>query len=412
MIKTMSTLLLGLGLLVMAPAQAKPDGDMAPNDKQLAELYWQGQDSLRKSDWSTARDRFRRLETELLKKEPGSVDAAVYWQAYALLQAKRSTEAKAMLEKLKRDFPDSRWSKEAEILMRQVQASSGSIPTPIGNDDELAEVAVTGLMQASPERAIPILRKVLQGTHSIEVKKRALFVLSQLDEDEALVVLGDIATTSNDSELRGEAIRMLGISGEDKAIERLRTIYASSKNTEEKRAIIQAWLIADRPELVMQAARGGTDEELRKVAIQSLGAMHATYQLHELFASEKPLENRKAILQSLGVAGDSKTLAEIAVSSESEEIRIQAIQSLGIADDDHSGEVLSRIYGAANSPEIREAALQGLMISGNSDAMLKLYKQAKSKEEKQALLRMLTITNSDATIDLIQAELDKGGKQP
>ena len=412
MIKTMSTILLGLCLLVMATAQAMPDGDMAPTAKQLAELYWQGQDSLKKSDWSTARERFRRLEMELLKKEPASADAAVYWQAYALLQSKRSNEARATLEKLKRDYPDSRWSKEAESLMRQVQASSGSTSTHIGNDEELAEVAVTGLMQASPERAIPILRKVLQGTHSIEVKKRALFVLSQLDEDAALAVLGDIATTSSDSELRGEAIRMLGISGKDTAIERLRTIYASSKGTEDKRAIIQAWLIADRPELVMQAARSETDAELRTAAIHALGAMRATSQLHELFASEKSMDNRNAILQSLGIAGDSKTLAEIAASNEPEEIRIQAIQSLGIADDDHSGEVLTRIYIAANSPEIREAALHGLMISGDSESMHNLYKQAKSKEEKQALLRMLTITDSDATIDLIEAELDKGGKQP
>ena len=412
MIKTLSTSLLGLCLLLMAPAQAMPDGDMAPNDKQLAELYWQGQDSLKKSDWSTARERFRRLETELRKKEPASADAAVYWQAYALVQAKRTAEARTTLEKLNRDFPQSRWSKDAESLMRQLQAGSNSTPKPVGDDDELAEIAVTGLMQAPPERAIPILRKVLQGSHSIEIKKRALFVLSQLDEDAALDVLGEIATSSNDEELRGEAIRMLGISGEDKAIERLRTIYAASKSIEEKRGIIQAWLVADRPELVMQAARSETDEDLRKVAIHSLGAMDATSQLHELFASEKSMENRKAILQSLGIAGDSKTLAEIAASNEPEEIRIQAIQALGIADDDHSGDVLSRIYSSANSAEIREAALHGMLISGDSAAMLKLYKHAKSKEEKQALLRMITLTDSDATIDLIESELDKGGKQP
>lgn len=412
MINKFTIVLFGLFLFAAAPVQAMLDGDMAPNDKQLAELYWQGQDSLKKSDWSAARERFHRLEAELLKKEPASADAAVYWQAYALLQAKRTTEAKATLEKLKRDYPESRWSKDAESLMRQIQAGSGSPPDPVGNDDELAEIAVTGLMQAPPERAIPILRKVLQGSHSIEIKKRALFVLSQLDEDAALAMLGEIATRSSDAELRGEAIRMLGISGEDKAIERLSGIYAASKSAEEKRAVIQAWLIADRPDLVLQAARSETDDDIRKVAIQSLGAMDATSQLRELFASEKSIENRKAILQSLGVAGDSKTLAEIAASSEPEEIRIQAIQALGIADDDHSGEVLSRIYTSANSAEIRDAALHGLMISGDGEAMLKLYKQAKSKEEKQALLRMLTLTDSDATIDLIEAELDKGGKQP
>ena len=412
MIKRLFTLMFGLCLVATIPAQAMPDGDMAPNDKQLAALYWQGQDSLKKSDWSDALERFRLLETSLRKTEPASADAAIYWQAYALLQAKRTGEAKTTLEKLKRDYPDSRWSKDADSLMRQVQAGSGSANNAIGDDDELAEIAVTGLMQAPPERAIPILRKVLEGSHSIEVKKRALFVLSQLDEEAALSMLGEIATSSKDTELRGEAIRMLGISGDAKAIDRLRAIYAASNDSEEKRSIIQAWLIADRADLVMQSARSEADEELRRAAIQSLGAMNATKQLSELFASEKSIENRKAILQSFGVAGDSKALVDIASSSEPEEIRIEAIRSLGIADGENSAEVLTRIYSSASSQAIRDAALQGMLISDDSEAMLMLYRQAKSKEEKQALLRMLTITNNAVTLDLIESELDKGGKQP
>lgn len=412
MLKTLTKTLLCVSLLASFPAMAAPDGDMAPSDKQLAELYWQGQESLKKSDWSGALERFRRLETSLRRTEPASADAAIYWQAYALLQAKRSTEAKATLEKLKRDYPDSRWSKEAESLMRQTQGRPNVASESSGNDDDLAEIAITGLMQAPPERALPILRKVLQGSHSIEVKKRALFVLSQLDEDAALAELGNVATTSNDAELRAEAIRMLGISGEDTAIERLRTIYAASKSSEEKRGIIQAWMIADKPDLVMQAARSETDEVLRKAAIQALGAMDASKELRQLFDSEKSLENRKSILQALGVAGDTRSLVGIAASNESEDIRIEAIEALGIADDDDSGENLVRIYQAASSPKIREAALQGMLISDDSDSMLKLYKQASSKEEKQALLRMLTLTGSDATLDLIEAELDKAGKQP
>ena len=360
MITKFPIVLLGLCLFAMTPAQAMPDGDMAPNDKQLAELYWQGQESLKKSDWNTAGERFRRLETELRKKEPASADAAIYWQAYALLQAKRTSEAKTTLEKLKRDYPDSRWGKDADSLMRQTQAAPGSTSNPLGDDDELAEIAVTGLMNAPPERAIPILRKVLQGSHSIEVKKRALFVLSQIDEDAALAMLGDIATSSNDAELRSEAIRMLGISGDDKAIERLRAIYAASKSSEEKRSIIQAWLIADRPQLVLQSVRDETDQDLREVAIHALGAMGATTELRKLFESEKSVEDRKAILQSLGIAGDTSTLAKIAASNQPDEIRVQAIQALGIAGGDDSGKRLEGIYtssatGALAAPKAPEA---------------------------------------------------------
>lgn len=412
MIKILNTLVLGLCLLAGTPVLAMPDGDMAPNDKQLAELYWQGHESLKKSDWTGALERFRRLEASLRQKEPASADAAIYWQAYALMQAKRTTEARASLEKLLRDFPDSRWRKDAEGLMHQAEGGSNAAAVA-GGDDDLAEIAVTGLMQAPPERALPILRKVLKGSHSIEVKKRALFVLSQLDEDVAIDTLNEVAKSAADPELRAEAIRMMGLCGEEKAIDGLRTIYASSKSPLDKRNIIQAWLIADRPKLVMQSARTETDEELRKQAIQALGAMDATAELRELFDSEKSIENRKAILQSLGVAGDTETLSRIAGSGQQpEEIRVQAIQAIGIADGKDSGATLSRIYASANAPAIREAALQGMLISGDSDSMLKLYRQATSKEEKQALLRMLTLTNSDATLDLIEAELDNGSKKP
>jgi HEAT repeat protein len=411
MIKPFSIALFSLCLTLAVPVQAMPEGDMAPNDKQLAELYWQGQESLKKSDWSAARERFRRLETELRKKEPESVDAAVYWQAYALVQARRNAEARTTLERLQRDFPGSRWKKDADSLMRQIEPEAGKTAAAGAEDDGLAEMAVTGLMQAPPERAIPILRKVLDGSHELKVKKRALFVLSQLDDAAAQEMLGEIASSSREPELRQEAIRMLGISGEDKSIDRLRSIYAASKNVEEKQSVIQAWLIADRPQLVMQAARTETDEELRKSAVHALGAMNARTELQALFDADKSVEGRKAILQSMGIAGDSETLAKISTSNQPEPIRVEAIHALGIAGNGEAGALLTKIYSSAGSDAIRDAALNGMLISGESDAMLKLYREARNKEEKQKLLRMLTLTNSDATLDLIEAELDKGDKQ-
>jgi HEAT repeat protein len=413
MINKLATWTLGACLLATTSAWAIPaDSEMAPSDRQLAAMYWQGHELLKKSDWSGAVERFRQLETSLREKEPASADAAIYWQAYALLQARRTTEAKATLEKFHRDYPESRWSKDSDSLLRQIESGSKAATTTPADDEELAEVAVTGLMQAPPERAIPILRKVLKGSHSLEVKKRALFVLSQLDDTAALDVLGEVASGSSDSGLREEAIRMLGVSGEDEAIERLQGIYATSRSSEDKRSIIQAWLIADRPKLVMQAARNETDQELRRSAIEALGAMDATTELKALFDSEQLLENRKTILQSLGVAGDSGALAAIAESTQPDEIRVQAIQALGIADGEESGAALVRIYTSAKSAEIRDAALQGMMIAGDSESMLKLYRQARSSEEKQALLRMLTLTDSDSTLDLIESELDNGSKQP
>jgi len=395
----------------MAPlfARGAADEAMAPSDKQLNQLYWQGQESLKRSDWNAALKRFAELEQQLRAKEPRSADAAIYWQAYALLQARRSTEAKAMIERLHHDYPASRWSKDADALLRQSQPASAATAAAAsaGGDEELADMAVEGLMNAPPERAVPLLKKVLQSQHSDKVKKRALFVLSQIDEDAALDSVVDVARTSTNPELREEAIRMLGISGEDQAIKRLGELYASSKDAREKHAIIQAWLIADRKDLILASARNESDAGVRQQAIQALGALDASAELKQMFDSTRDATSQREIIQALGVAGDVKSLAAIAEGQQPDAVRVEAIHALGIAGDEGGSAALVRLYPKATSAALRDAVLQGLMIAGDGDQLVQLYKQAKTTEEKQALLRMITLTNSDAALDMIESELKK-----
>src|SRR5690242_14031498 len=56
-------------------------------------------------------------------------------------------------------------------------------------DEELALAALEGLLAQPGERALPIIKKVLAGSHSTLVKQRALFVLSQIDNAEARQIL-------------------------------------------------------------------------------------------------------------------------------------------------------------------------------------------------------------------------------
>jgi len=390
-------------------AHAASDDAMAPTDKQLNQLYWQGHEALQKGDWAGALKRFTDLEQQLRAKEPQSADAAIYWEAYTLLQAKRTTEAKTTIERLHRDFPKSRWGKDADALLRQTQpASTASRSANVSSDDEeLAEIAVEGLMSAPPERAVPLLKKVLQSQHSDKVKKRALFVLSQIDEPAALDMVVDVARTSTDPALREEAVRMLGVSGDEHAIARLSDLYASSKDPREKRAIIQAWLVADRKDLILASARTETDETVRRQAIEALGAMDASTELKQLFDTTHDAANQRAIIQALGVAGNVKALTEIAESQQPDAIRIEAIHALGVAGDEGGSSALVKLYPKANTPALRDAVIQGLMVAGDSDAMMQLYRQSKTREEKQALLRVITTMGDDAALDLIESELNK-----
>ena len=401
MLPTMLAAAIALGL----SAYAADNGAGAPGDKQLNQLYWQGQEDLKKSDWNSALKHFGDLEQQLRVKEPKSADTALYWKAYTLVQAKRTSEAKAAVEKLHRDFPDSRWSNDADTLLRQTQPA---LPRSTQGDDEgIAEIAVEGLMNAPPERAIPLLKKVLQSQHSNEVKKRALFVLSQIDEDAALDAVVDIAKTSNDKELREDAIRMLGVSGEDRAIKRLRELYTPNADAGVKRTIMQAFLTADRRDLIFDAARNETDPKVRQEAIQELGAMDGSKELEQLFESTHDVASQREIVQSLGVAGAVQPLTTIAESKQSDEVRIEAIRALGIAGDKGGVQALVKLYPQMNTPELHDAVVQGLIIAGDSKAMVQLYRQAKTKEEKQTLMRAITVEGGDAAIELIESEVNK-----
>jgi hypothetical protein len=403
---TRSTLL-GVALalaLAGEPALAASQDDAPTGDKASNALYWQGQAALKQSDWSTALQRFQDLEKLLRKNEPKSVDAALYWEAYALVQAKRTTEAKGVIERLHREFPESRWSRDADTLLAQTrpaaQADSGLA------DEELADIAVQGLMNAPPERALPVLKRVLASQRSLKVKKRALFVLSQLETDDAMKVVLDTAKNSREPELRKEAINMLGVGGGQFAIDGLVDIYATSSSADDKGRVIEAWLAADRKDLVLKTARNEADPKVRRKAIEALGAMEASQELAQLLEATQDAGNRRAIIEALGVAGDVSALTSIAGNAKlPEDERTDAMEALGVAGDGDGSAALVELYGKANTPRLREAALQGLLVADDAEAVKKLYRNARSAEEKKAVLRVLTSMDDDSAIDVIEREL-------
>ena len=72
----------------------------------------------------------------------------------------------------------------------------------VAPESEVLKIAaLEALISAPPERALPLVSKVLSGNHSNEVKSRALFVLSQIELPEAQTQLLEIARSGN-SELQ------------------------------------------------------------------------------------------------------------------------------------------------------------------------------------------------------------------
>jgi len=269
-------------------------------------------------------------------------------------------------------------------------------------DEELALAALEGLMQQPAERALPIIKKVLAGSQPTTVKKRALFVLSQIDSPEAWQLLTQ-QSRSTDAAMRAEAIRSIGIGGNTKALDSLLEVY-NAGDSSVKKEVLQAWLIADRKEAVYQAALNAKTDDESRDAIQTLGAMGATEELRKL--SDRP-KAASGLVNALAISGDLAGLRKMAETNSDRAVRLEAVRSIGIISGEGAHTALREIYARTDDKEIRDAALQGMLISDDEDGILALYRAAKSADEKRTLMRTLSMMDGDAALKAIDEALEE-----
>jgi len=273
------------------------------------------------------------------------------------------------------------------------------------NDDteSLKMEALRALMSAPPERALPIVAKVLKGNGSDELKRQALFVLGQIDLPEARALLVETAR-SGDAQLRHEAIRSIGIGGDRDALKELGAIYASG-DEDTKEAVLEAYLIADDRKGVYDIAANTKDPDEFEMAVEKLGAMGATEELRAL--RDKGV-GAEALIHAYAVSGDVESLTALATDGSDPERQMEAIQGLGIAGGDEVGKTLVSVFRSSNSDDVKTAALNGLMIAGDDKSVLELYQSSTDAEEKRALIQTLVNMDSDAVWSIIDKTLEEG----
>lgn len=276
----------------------------------------------------------------------------------------------------------------------------GAKRAALSERDELAIAALEGLMSAPDARALPILQKVLNGTHSDLVKSRALFVLSQIGLDQAQLTLLEFVRNAK-GDLRAEAVRSVGIGGNAKSLEALLPIYQSGDGSLQPQ-ILEAFMIASRKDLVLKVALAAKSEGEADHAIHMLSAMGATDELRQLGAQGK---HAGSLIQAYAIAGDLQSLRQLAQGEGPLEQREEAIRSIGIVSSKDGNSALREIYAKVSEPQLKDAALQGLLISGDQQGVLALYRTATNVQEKRNLLRTLSMMGGDAALEAIDAAL-------
>ena len=266
--------------------------------------------------------------------------------------------------------------------------------------EELKLAALEALIAAPADKSLPLVTKVLEGNHSSEVKERALFILSQIDEPEAHSTLLRIAR-ENENDLGLEAVRMIGISGDEESLANLASIYDSG-NSAAREAVLEAYMIAGDKQSVFKIAMTAEGDDF-DTAVQMLSVMGAREELRELRGKMGVSE---ALIEAYAISGDFESLRELAFDGSDVDLQEQAIQAMGIVGGEDVNSTLVEIYRNATSNQIREAALEGLLISGDDAGILELYRSSQDPSEKKELLQHLVMTGSDEVWNIIDSALD------
>jgi hypothetical protein len=383
--------------------QEKRDREQERIDR-LEELYDDGREALDEDRFDRAAEKF----SELATMNGTQTDAALYWKAYAENKLGKRDSALATIADLEKRFAQSRWIKDAKALEIEVRQSTGHPSNPDNQSDEdLKMLALQGIMNGNPEKGMPMMEGILNGTGSPKLKSKALFLLAQSGSAQSREILGKIAKGQSNPDLQRKAVQYLGLFGGQQARQTLAEVYASTGDASVKHAILRSYMIGGDKEHLFAAAKSEKDVSLRAEAIKQLGLVHAPEELRQLYAAETSSDVKRDILQAFFLSGDAKFLADAAQGEKDPEIRRSAIRNLGLVGSEDARQALLAIYAKETDHENKESVLNALFIQGNAHALVTIARSEKDPELKRTAVSKLALMNSKEGNDYLMEILQK-----
>jgi len=187
-------------------------------------------------------------------------------------------------------------------------------PSPFEPDTDLRIQALGSLLEANPDRVIPLLKQIALASKDSSEARRAVFVLAQSDRPEARTIVVEVARSGPES-VRIAAVRELGRFGGADTGPELMEVY-STATPRVKREVVSSLAVlgnsADNAAL-FRIARTESDPQVRNVAILTLGRA-GTKDLPKLRAlyTSAPHDSRRTVLVALANARDEDELIRIA----------------------------------------------------------------------------------------------------
>lgn len=200
-----------------------------------------------------------------------------------------------------------------------VRAAKGQV------NPDLQMKAVQMLGIHGGRRNSQVLSEIYSATGDAAVKRQVLqsFMISGDREPVLRAAKGEQST-----DLRLHAIRLLGSMGGGAELAEL---YASESSPDVKQHILRSMIASGSKVKVIEIAKTEKDPKLRAVAVQQLGVMRSpetAEALVSIYGSATEQEVKARVLQALFVQGDARRLIEIARGETDPNLKRAAVQHL------------------------------------------------------------------------------------
>lgn len=402
-------------------------------------LYRTAQRLLNRGRYTEAADAF----AQLIRRYPRSeyTADAYYWQAFALYKTSdpgNYRAARGLLESQKSRFPRAATTRDAESLYLRIQGvlarqgdpeaaesvrvranppvppvapvppTAPNPPTPPNSrrhvtqtgcpsDDQydVQLTALNALLQMDAESAVPILKRVLarRDPCSAELRRKAVFILSQKRTEGTEDILLDLVRNDPDPEVREQAVFWLSQVGTERAVSALDSILRSSPDPElQKKALFALSQIhGPRAGQILRdyAQRSDAPGEVREQAIFWLGQQHSDENaafLRDLYARLTDEDLKDKVIFSISQMHsdeNARWMLDLALNErEPVEMRKKALFWAGQTGADIGG--LVALYGRTTNEEMK-------------DQLIFVYSQ---RHEPEAVTKLIDIALHESDQDL------------
>jgi len=404
--------------------QSGPDVELRQGDPADS-LYRRAREAMNRRNYTQAADLFKQVTDRYPRSQ--SAPSAMYFRAFSLYQTgnlDRMRESRDVLGALTRNYPnadlaDARTLRlrvcgelaqrgDAECAAEVARAAdqspatssggnrSGSQPANCSEDEDDERIqALNALIQMDPDRAMPLLKRVMERRDacSYVLRRKAVWLISQKGGDEAADLLMQAARNDPDRETREQAIFWLGQVRSERAVDLLADVLRNSPDREIKDKAIFALSQHNsaRAGQILRdfAERDSENQESREQAIFWLGQKrseeNATY-LKTLYGRVRSDGLKEKIIYSLSQQrgfGNPEWVMNIALDSkESIDMRKHALFWAG-----QSGaatEQFASLYDKMTDQEIKEQLIFVLSQRGrDTKAVDKLMDIARNDRDRE-----------------------------